>query len=49
MLFCALVMAGQVVFAFASNLNNYPLALVGRFIFGYLFGRSWLTPLSPDH
>ena len=33
-LFSSLVLAGQCVFALAVDLRNYPLALVGRFIFG---------------
>ena len=33
-LFSLLILAGQCVFALAVDLRNYPLALVGRFIFG---------------
>ena len=33
-LFSFLILLGQCVFALAVDLRNYPLALVGRFIFG---------------
>ena len=33
-LFSSLILAGQCVFALAVDIKNYPLALIGRFIFG---------------
>jgi len=34
LIFCLLVCAGQLVFSFSASINNYYVALVGRFIFG---------------
>jgi MFS family permease len=33
-LFSTLICLGQAVFAFSASIKNYPLALVGRIIFG---------------
>lgn len=34
-IFSGLVCAGQAIFAFSADIRNYPLALVGRIVFGF--------------